>query len=110
MYRIVREIIQDNAKQNVKYMELRSTPKAFKDIDGKFSNKEDYVNTVIKAMQDGEEEFNGEIRVRFMMSLRRDLVYNEADSKELVDLAVLFKERRNKYVVGIELSGDPRIG
>ena len=27
MYRIVREIIQDNAKHNVRYLELRTTPK-----------------------------------------------------------------------------------
>lgn len=36
--------------------------------------------------------------------------YNQERSKNLIDLALKYKETGNKYVLGIELSGDPRVG
>eukprot|EP00347_Sterkiella_histriomuscorum_P010625 403375548 len=110
MYRVVREIIQDSMKHNVRYLELRTTPKEFKDSEGNLESAEKYVQNVIQAIKDGEEEFNGDIRVRLLLSLQRIPQYNEERSKGLIDLAIKFKEERNKYVVGIELSGDPRVG
>lgn len=74
--------------------------------------KEDYCDTVIQAMKDGEEEFDcpSGIRVRLLLSFRRTEMYNDEETRELVDLALKYKEKGEKYVVGVELSGDPRVG
>lgn len=48
--RVTKEIIQDYAKHNTRYLELRTTPKDFPN-----STKLDYINTIIQAIQEGEE-------------------------------------------------------
>ncbi len=50
----------------------------------------------------------GKMRIRVLLSINRFMSAESA--KEIVDLALKYKEAGNKYVVGIELSGDPRIG
>jgi len=61
--RIVREIVADYAKQNCIYLELRSTPKVFKD-----STLEDYINKILNAI---EEASTDKIRVRYIASINR---------------------------------------
>jgi adenosine deaminase len=70
--RVVKEIVADYAKQNCVYLELRSTPKVFKDkLTGETSSLGDYVGRVIKAMKEAEEEHSGKIRVRYIASINR---------------------------------------
>ena len=89
--RVVREIIQDYAKQNCVYLELRSTPKALKSTkgDGNTTLKE-YIDTVISAMKDGEEEHEGKIKVRYIASINRSAPLDHAN--EVVDLSLQYKE------------------
>jgi adenosine deaminase len=55
LYRIVREIIEDYAKQNCVYLELRSTPKALLlKKGGEKGTATEYIDTVLKAIKDGE--------------------------------------------------------
>jgi adenosine deaminase len=89
--------VEDYAKYNTVYVELRSTPKEFKDC-----TKEDYINTIIEAMNEAEEE-NPRIRVRLILSINRQSTVEAA--KELIDLAIKYKPE--KYFVGVELSGNP---
>lgn len=65
--RVVREIIEDYAKHNCVYIEIRSTPKAF----GSVSTMADYVERVLKAVREGEEAESGRIRVRYIASISR---------------------------------------
>ena len=64
--RVVHEIVEDYAKQNCVYLELRSTPKIFEG-----SSMEEYISTVIKAMKEAEE-INPKIRVRYIASINRN--------------------------------------
>lgn len=56
VYRVVREIIQDAMKHNVRYMELRTTPKDLKAGEGwepekgVIQSKHQYVENVIRAI------------------------------------------------------------
>lgn len=81
--RIVREIIHDYAKFNTIYLELRTTPKDFES-----STKEEYIDTLVKAMKE-EEENNPRIKVRLLLSINRSQSIEAA--KELVDLALKFQ-------------------
>ncbi len=49
LQRVVYEIIEDFSKQNTKYLELRSTPKDFKN-----SNSKDYINAIIEVIESAE--------------------------------------------------------
>ena len=63
--RIVKEVIVDYSKHNTRYLELRSTPKEFPN-----TSKSDYVDTVIEAIKE-EEENNSLIKVRLLLSVNR---------------------------------------
>ena len=46
--KVTKEIIEDYNKQNTRYLELRSTPKAIGDI----KSKEEYILAVIDAIEE----------------------------------------------------------
>ena len=62
--RVLAEIIEDYAKQNTRYLELRSTPKAFKD-----SSREEYIRAVVETME--QAEVSDKIKVRYLVSINR---------------------------------------
>ena len=64
--RVVYEIIEDFAKQNTLYLELRSTPKPL--IRSKSSAK-DYIEAICEVMERAEDEFD--IKVRYLVSINR---------------------------------------
>ena len=90
------------------YLELRSTPKVFSDSITKevVSSMDDYIQLVLKAIREGEEEFDGKIRVRYLASINRFGPVVQGD--QIVDLALKYKD--DHHLVGVELSGDPRAG
>lgn len=91
------------------YLELRSTPKALlSKKGGERSTVSNYVDTILRAIKDGEASENGSIRVRYIASINRSAPVEYA--KEVVDLALKYKEAKESYIVGVELSGDPRTG
>ena len=65
LQRVVYEIIEDYSKQNCKYLELRSTPKAFAG-----SSIKSYAEAVIEAIKEAEQDF--EIKVRYLVSINRN--------------------------------------
>lgn len=98
LQRVVYEIIEDFVKQNTKYLELRSTPKAFKGSTAKA-----YIEAVIEVIRHCEEEFD--VKVRYLVSINRQSGVEAA--KATLELV---KELNSDYICGIELSGDPRTG
>jgi adenosine deaminase len=110
--RITEEALEDFAHQNVAYLELRSTPKElYHDIKHeKKATKKDYVDTILQAMENFE---NGEkmksahsiMIPRFIISVNRG--ESNDNAMDNADLAIQYKNQNNKYVVGLDLSGNP---
>ena len=113
--RVTKEVVEDYSKQSCRYLELRSTPK----VIGTIESREIYVQTVIEALIEAETE-HPNIRCAYLASINR--AASEEILRETIDLVVDLKSRwasadatdeqkaLAKKLVGVELSGDPRVG
>ena len=98
--RVVTEIIEDYSKSNTRYLELRTSPKAFEN-----STKTEYLDTVLSVFEECESLYP-HIIVRLVLSINRSTTMES--NIECFELAKEFiVERKSKYVVGIEFSGEP---
>lgn len=107
--RVVRECIEDYAKQQTRYLELRSTPKEFKKAGGSNetpATKMDYIRAIMHEIELQEEQ-NPRIKVRYLLSISR--AGSLEDAQQAVQLA-LDARKESPLIVGVELSGDPRVG
>lgn len=94
-------VIRDFAKENVKYLELRSTPRA---VVGRMS-KEEY----IEAIMDGIKNVSDVSCItKLLVSLDRRLSLPEIEAN--IDLVARLKTKYPSLIVGLDLSGDPRVG
>lgn len=98
--RVIREFSEDN----VKYLELRSTPKCIPETG---MTQELYVKTMLRAIQDCEKE-GLDITVRLLPSIDRRLGLEVA--RQTVEVADKLMNESNGIVIGIDLSGDPKVG
>ncbi|KAI8987498.1 hypothetical protein BDF20DRAFT_930015 [Mycotypha africana] len=89
-----RNVIDEFAKDGVKYLELRTTPRK---NPSKGMTKESYLRTVLSVINEPRED----IIVKLIISVDRRNSLQEAE--EAVDLAV---QLRSQGVVGIDLCGD----
>ncbi|KAI9328876.1 adenosine deaminase-like protein [Obelidium mucronatum] len=88
------------------YVELRSTPKKSEYLD-----IEEYVCTVLDAISAFAQSPDGSgMKVRLLLSVDRR--HGPETAELIVDLAVSYKqqERYTKYIVGIDVCGDPNVG
>ena len=65
LQRVTYEIIEDYEKQNTRYLELRSSPKAYGE-----NTKEDCLRALLKVIQEAQEDMPN-IRVRLLVSINR---------------------------------------
>uniref|UniRef100_A0A3Q2CLY4 N6-Methyl-AMP deaminase n=1 Tax=Cyprinodon variegatus TaxID=28743 RepID=A0A3Q2CLY4_CYPVA len=103
LIKVATDVIKEFAADNVKYLELRSTPRAEKDTG---LTKKNYVEAVIKAIQQCKDE-GVDIDVRFLVAIDRRNGTEVA--METVKLAEEFMLSSGGLVVGIDLSGDPTV-
>ncbi|KAI9248509.1 hypothetical protein BDA99DRAFT_446218 [Phascolomyces articulosus] len=94
-----RNVIDEFAKDGVRYLELRTTPRRNADTG---MTKESYLKAVLDVMNEPRQD---DIIVRLIVSIDRRNTLEEAF--EAVDLAVKF---RSQNVVGIDLCGDVHQG
>ena len=95
--RITREAIEDAAKDNVKYMELRFTPVALSRAE-RFP-LHDVIDWVITSAKDAAEEFG--ITVRLIASVNRH------ESHELAEqVAWLAAEQKDRGLIAMDLAGN----
>nr|CCA27197.1 adenosine deaminaselike protein putative [Albugo laibachii Nc14] len=95
LIRIVSEVVEDFVYENVRYLELRTTPRKF----GFDFSHHDYVATIISVI----ERYEAQIKVRLLLSINRNnSVSNAAD---IVQLALKWKAM-SRYVVGVDFSGN----
>jgi adenosine deaminase len=94
--RIAREAVEDAAADNVKYMELRFTPKALTNL--KHFSFGEVVRWVCAGVQEGQA--GRDIRVRLILSMNRHESVIEGERTLRVAL-----EFRDKGVVALDLAG-----
>ncbi|KAF1798921.1 hypothetical protein V8B55DRAFT_1521190 [Mucor lusitanicus] len=93
-----RNIINEFAKDNVKYLELRTTPRKNEETG---MTKMSYLTAVTSVIQEARDD----IIVKLIVSIDRRNNLDEA--QEVVDLALAF---RSQGVVGVDLCGDVKVG
>ncbi|KAJ0396285.1 hypothetical protein P43SY_005397 [Pythium insidiosum] len=86
--RIVIEAIEDFAAENVKYIELRSTPRAL-ERDG--SSRDDYIAEVVSAVEECHARSDLDIQVRLLLSINRNQPLEVAE--ETLQLALKWREK-----------------
>src|SRR5512138_2804639 len=97
IHRITREAIEDAAKDNVRYMELRFTPVALSRAE-RFP-MHDVIDWVLASAHEASEEFH--VAVRLLASVNRH------ESPELAEqVAWLAAEHQDAGLVGIDLAGN----
>lgn len=95
--RVTREAIEDAAKDNVRYLELRFTPAALGRLEG--FPYIDVIQWVTEAAKKANEDFN--IRSNLIISLNRHEEVSVAE--KIIQIAVDFKDMG---IVGIDLAGN----
>jgi adenosine deaminase len=122
--RITREALEDFAHNHVAYLELRSTPKQLVSVHGSdegLLSKREYIETVVSKLEEFEREeqarylrefdLNSQSRLalvpRFIVSVDRSA--SVEDAMEHVRLAIDLVQSGNKYVVGVDLGGNPTV-
>jgi adenosine deaminase len=94
--RITRETLEDFINDNVIYVELRTRPRSFD--NGRISSS-DYIEAILEIMKEYEEKISS----RLILSIDRTQTFEQA--METLKLA----EHDRRYIVGLDLSGDPNI-
>ncbi len=84
--RITKEMIQDWAKVNCAYLEIRTS---LKSINGK--SKEDYLWTVLNEIKNGNLLYKNQMQTRLIISLNRNL-----DISDYLDTIEILKTYRDK--------------
>ena len=96
-------VIRDFSNENVRYLELRSTPR---NVNGKMT-KHEYVQAIIDGIISCQQS-NSLIKVKLLLSVDRSQTLSSA--KETVALCQAFQKLYPNIIVGIDLSGDPEKG
>lgn len=97
-------VLQDFQDDGVRYLELRTTPRAFPDSG---ISKEEYVTTVLETINDftSDKQQNCPMSIFLILSIDRSNTASEA--MEVVDLAL---KHRARGIVGVDLCGNPSKG
>uniref|UniRef100_A0A1B0A4N1 Adenosine deaminase domain-containing protein n=1 Tax=Glossina pallidipes TaxID=7398 RepID=A0A1B0A4N1_GLOPL len=91
-------VIRDFARDNVIYLELRSTPRPFADM-----SRRDYLKVLVETIESAQKAHN--IVVKLLISIDRSQPVEVAE--EIVTLAEEIKKEYPNIVKGLDLSGDP---
>ena len=85
--RVTKEIIEDYARSNTRYLELRSTPREYGEI---FSTEYHYIGAIYDAIFEAEDEIPT-IKVAYIISI--DNLCTEDEVDDFVDLVERYKEK-----------------
>ncbi|CEG50099.1 adenosine deaminase-like [Plasmopara halstedii] len=100
--RIVVETVEDFSAENVKYLELRSTPRT---LPRDSASREEYVDEVVAALEECQARQDLNIDVRLLLSINRNQSLELAENT--VSMALKRKnEQKCPFIVGIDFSGN----
>jgi len=98
---VTKDVIEEFAADNVKYLELRTTPR---DVPATRMTKSSYVASVVAAISAAVSS-EKDIIVRLLLAFDRRM--RTADIDETLKLAESYVSQTDSVVVGLDLSGDP---
>jgi len=99
-----RDVIKEFDDDGVKYLELRSTPR---EVEGRMTKRQ-YCESVLEEMLAAEQD-GLKIKVKLLLAVdRRKLDCFEETVELLKELKAISKYE--KMIVGLDISGDPRMG
>jgi adenosine deaminase len=103
--RVTREVLEDFSRDNVVYLELRTTPRDILNNNKEvLVSKREYLATVIEVIKDFER--TNDMIVRLLLSVDRSKTIE--DGLNTVELCHEFS-KAGAHVVGIDFSGNPKI-
>jgi len=95
--------VQEFAADNVKYLELRTTPR---DVAATRMTKSSHIASVVAAINAAVSS-EKDIIVRLLLAVDRRM--SSADVDETVKLAEAYASQSDSVVVGLDLSGSPMV-
>jgi len=98
---VTRDVVKEFAADNVKYLELRTTPR---DVPATRMTKSSYVASVVAAIN-AAVSLEKDIIVRLLLAIDRRM--SPADVEETLKLAESYASQSDGVVVGLDLSGNP---
>jgi adenosine deaminase len=113
--RITKEVLEDFTADRVRYAEIRTTPRRDVMSAGRYLDavlagfsefREEYIAT--HPSDDRAGDWNPPVAARLLLSIGRS--FGVQDALSTVDLAVQHSVRNGGVVVGVELSGNPKVG
>lgn len=96
-------MLSDFSSDNVKYVELRSTPRATPHM-----TKAQYMESVLRAIHEVNQDETKDIVAKYLPSIDRRNPVKMAE--ETLELAIRYHESHPDLLIGIDLSGDARVG
>jgi len=96
-------VVEEFAADNVKYLELRTTPR---DVPATGMTKSSYVASVVAAINAAVMS-EKDIIVRLILAMDRRM--KPADIEETLKLAESYASQSDSVVVGLDFSGDPTV-
>jgi adenosine deaminase len=100
---VTSDVIHEFAADNVKYLELRTTPR---DVAATRMTKSSYIASVVDAIKKSVADH--EIIVRLLLAIDRRMTLN--DMEETLKIVESYVAETNSIVVGLDLSGNPKAG
>ena len=104
LFQVTKDVICEFAADNVKYLELRSTPRA---VEATGMSKRTYIDAVLRAISECQADTHLDIVVRLLLSVDRR--HTQDVARETMGLALEYKEKSQGVVVGLDLCGDPSV-
>jgi len=98
---LTKAVLQEFAEDNVRYLELRTTPRGKAQCG---MDKEDYIRTILEEIETAQKQ-NEKMMIRLILSIDRKTSLE--DALNTVELASAYKHRG---IVAIDICGDPTKG
>jgi len=103
MLQVTTDVVKEFAADNVKYLELRTTPR---DVPATGMTKSSQIASVVAAINAAVSS-DEDIIVRLLLAVDRRM--SVADVDETLKLAASYASQSDGVVVGLDLSGDPTV-
>lgn len=101
---VTSDVVREFAADNVQYLELRTTPR---DVAATKMTKASYIDSVLAAIRNTTSTDGVNIMVRLLLAIDRRMSLN--DITEVLRLAQFHASQTEGLVVGLDLSGDPKV-